>query len=184
MNFNKNTAFLSFVLMLVMSAGAQAGNQGIHFFYGVGVTGVSSAEKVKTPELDAAGGGEFMIGLEEDGWALEYSGIRTLESGTNTTNLDYTASITQLSLAYRTIEKGKMYYKIKAGQMTADLDFTGNTAAAETEGNFVGLGLGMRTKKDARIELEYSLYSSDDIDTTHMFTLRYLFGGAPFDGSF
>jgi len=182
MNFIKRTAFLSFVFMLTMSAGAQAGKQGINFFYGVGVTGLSSSEK--TPEFDAAGGGEVIVGFEEDGWAVEYSGFKTLESGTNTTNLDYTASITQLSLAYRTIEKGKMYYKFKAGQMTADFNFTGATATAETDGTFVGLGLGMRTSREARIELEYSLYSSDTIDTTHMFTLRYLFGGAPAENAF
>ena len=182
MNFMKKTAFLSFVLMLVMTAGAQAGNQGIHFFYGVGIAGISSDEEV--PEFDIAGGGEVIVGFEEDGWAIEYSGIKTAESGTNAPTVDYTASITQISLAYRSIEKGKMYYKIKAGQMTADYDFTGATTMAETEGNFVGLGMGMRTKKDARIELEYSLYSSDDIDNMHMFTIRYLFGGAPSDSSF
>jgi len=181
MNFIKKTAFLSFVLMLAMTAGAQAANQGIHFYYGVGLTAMLSDEKV--PELDAAGGGEVIVGMEEDGWAFEYSGFKTAEAGTNNAALDYTTSMTQISLAYRTIEKGKMYYKIKVGNMTADFDFTGTTATAETDGTFVGLGLGMRSNKDARIELEYSLYSSDDIDNTHMITLRYLFGGAPYQGA-
>jgi len=182
MNFIKRTSFLSFVFMLVMSTGAQAGRQGINFFYGLGITGLSSSEK--TPEFDAAGGGEVIVGFEEDGWAVEYSGFKTLSSGTNTANVDYAASITQLSLAYRTIEKGKMYYKIKAGQMTADFNFTGATATAVTDGNFVALGIGMRTGREARVELEYSLYSSDTIDNTHMFTLRYLFGGAPSASAF
>ena len=181
MNFIKKTAFLSFVLMLTMTAGAQAANQGISFFYGVGLTAMSSDEKV--PELDAAGGGEIIVGIEEDGWAFEISGFKTAEAGTNNAALDYTATMSQISLAYRTIEKGNKYYKIKAGNMTADFDFTGTAGEAETDGSFVGLGMGIRTKKDARIELEYSLYSSDDIDNTHMITLRYLFGGAPYEGA-
>lgn len=182
MNFIKKIAFLSSALMLTMAVGAQAGNQGIHFYYGVGAAAVISDEDA-TVEFDAAVGGEFIVGIEEDGWGFEYSGIRTAESGTNVSATDYTATITQASLAYRTIEKGKTYYKIKAGSMTMDFDFTDATATAATDGTFVGLGMGMRVKKDQRIELEYTLYSSGDIDTTHMVTLRYLFGGAPYEGA-
>ena len=180
MNLIKNTAFLSFFLMLLMSAGLQAGNQGIHFLYGVGVAAVSSDEKAIEYDITAAG--EFSAGIEEDGWALMYSGYKTVEAGTNTAALDYVATMTQTSLSYRTIEKNKMYYKISGGQMTMDFDYSGNTAVLETTGNFVGLGLGMRTDKEGRVELDYSVYSSDEIDTTHMLTLRYVFGGAPFTG--
>jgi len=184
MNFTNKAALLSCVLMLALATSAQAGNQGIDFFYGIGVVAVSSDEDTGGLEFDVAGGGEFIVGVEEDGWAFEYSGVRTVESGTNNAALDYTASITQLSLAYRTIEKGKIYYKIKAGSMTLDIDFSDATPLVATDGNFVGLGMGMRTGKETRMELEYTLYSSDDIDTTHMITLRYLFGGTPSASAF
>jgi hypothetical protein len=183
MNLINKTAFLSSVLMLVMATGAQAGNQGIDFFYGVGIVAMSTDEDIGGLEYDMAGGGEFMLGVEEDGWAFEYSAIRMLEAGTNNTALNYTAAATQLSLAYRTIEKNNIYYKIKAGSMTLDIDFSGTTPFFATDGDFVGLAMGMRTGQEARVELEYTLYSSDDIDTTHMLTLRYLFGGSSYQGT-
>ena len=182
MNYIKTTTFLSFVLMLAMTGSAQAANQGINFFYGLGLTAMSSDEKAVL-EYDAAAGGEVIFGMEEDGWAFEYSGFRTAEAGTNNAAIDYSTKMTQFSLAYRTLEKGKMYYKIKVGNMTADYDYSDTTALLETEGSFVGVGLGLRTSRDARLELEYSIYSSDDIDTAHMVTLRYLFGGAPYEGA-
>ena len=182
MNLIKNTAFLPFFVMLLMSAGVQAGNQGISFLYGVGVAGVSSDEKAI--EHDATGAGEIFVGIEEDGWSLTYSGFKTLEAGTNRANIDYSATLTQTALSYRTIERNNIYYKLSAGQMTANIDYTGAAIPLlKTTGNFMGLGMGLRMDREERMELEYSVYSSDEVDTTHMLTLRYIFGGAPFVGA-
>ena len=181
MKFFNKTA-LSFVFMLATAVSVQAGNQGIHYYYGAGLAVMSSDEQ--SIELDATAGGELILGIEEDGWALEYSGFRTMDAGTSiSSTTDYSASMTHVSLGYRTIEQDGIYYKIKAGSMSADFDFSDATVTAETEGNFIGVGMGMRMSKDSRVELEYSLYSSDDIDTTHLITLHYLFGGAPYEAA-
>ena len=42
-----------------------------------------------------------------------------------------------------------------------------------------GIGMGKRTAKDTRMELEYMFYSSSDVDNTHMIVFRYIFDGTP-----
>jgi hypothetical protein len=176
MNFKHKIKLSIFTLLMISTSVATAG-KGIDFLYGVGVAGFGTQDNTNILETDATLVGEFIVGFEEAGFAVEFGVANSLSSGTSNDNIDYQAAITHGTLAYRTIEKKNRYYKFKYGKMNIDWDFTGTTATADTSGNVFGLAMGIRSAKDTRMELEYNLYSSSDVDTTHMIVLRYIFGG-------
>ncbi len=179
MNFKHKLNVSIFTLLMVSTSVAMAG-KGVDFLYGIGGAAFFSEDKT----MDAAAAAEFMFGFEEDGFAFEVALANTMESGTAVSTRDYKASIQQTTLSYRTIEKNKMYYKVKFGSMKVDLDYSDTTATLATDGNVFGLGIGRRMAKDTRMELDYMFYSSSDIDNTHMLVFRYLFGGTPPDSGF
>ena len=183
MNLKRKIKVSIFTLLMASTSVAMAG-KGIDFLYGVGGGVFYSEDKTNITELDAAAAAEFIIGFEEDGFAFEMAVANTLEAGTAVSTRDYKASIQNTTLAYRTIEKNKKYYKIKFGSMKVDLDFSDATSTLTADGNVFGVGMGMRMARDERMELEYMFYSSSDIDNTHMLVLRYLFGGTPPDTGF
>lgn len=165
------------VLALPMSAYAE--DEGISFMYGVGIMGFSST--TKNPDLNASGSGELFVGIEERGWSFEHSMARTVKTGTSFTNQDYVANISTTSLAYRTVENDSgMYYKIRYGKSNVDFDFSGaSTSTVKTDGSSYGLGVGWRTDRTERFEVEGGLYTSDAVDNTYFLTLRYIWGGTP-----
>lgn len=167
-----------FSILMVVSSLAFAGKEGVSMYYGLGL----GAASVTDSGLDPAAAAELILGIEEDGWAVEYTVFRSAETGTDISTIDYTVSGTQTVLAYRTVESGGMYYKIKYGNADADIDFSDTTATVVTDGNVYGLGMGMRMGRDERLELEYNLYSSDDMNDVHMLVLRYMFGGSTGNG--
>ncbi|MCW9013630.1 MAG: hypothetical protein OQL06_07585 [Gammaproteobacteria bacterium] len=186
MNHKRNILMLTVCFLLTATSMAHAGRQGVSFFYGLGLSAMApqddAVSSIGVTELDPSANAELILAFEEDGWAFEYSGSRGLESATDNAAIDYSASSTQLSLAYRTLETGTMYYKYRVGQMDIDFNYTGTTETLTTSGTVFGLGMGWRRGLDERMEVEYSLYSSSDIDTTHMLTLRYIWGGSPYEG--
>jgi|GEM_PF-1900637 len=163
-------------LALPMSASAE---EGINFMYGLGVMGFGSS--AQGPELDVSGSGELFVGIEERGWSVEHTRARTIKTGTSITNLDYVASVSQTSLAYRTVESDSgMYYKIRYGKADVDFDFSGaGSSMVKTNGASYGLGLGWRMGKTERFEMEASLYTSDTVDNSYFLSFRYLWGGTP-----
>ena len=181
MKLKQTSQFALFMLLISASAVSFAGREGVSFFYGVGVSAAYIDQSAPLNEYDAAAGGEFVIGFEEDGWAIEYSGFKTIETGTSTTNLDYQLTGNSTSLSYRTIESGGNYYKFKYGNADVDVDLSNNSSAT-VSGNVYGLAMGFRLEQEKRMEIEYSLFSADSASSfadTHMLTLRYLFGGTP-----
>ena len=188
MNVKNRIKSLIALTALVTLPGAYAGNQGVFFYYGAGAGVVAVDEQSGYTALDPAGSGSIFAGIEEDGWALEYIGYQTLETGTDVNNIDYKVTGSIISLGYRTIEKGSTYYKFAYGKADSDLDIINTTTDAKVSGSMKGkvftIGMGLRLQKGNRMELDYSLYdpSSDDVDgisKIHMLTARYLFEGAP-----
>lgn len=182
MKLKQISQFALFMLLISASAVSLAGRQGVSFFYGVGVGAAYIDQSAPALEFDAAGGGEFIIGFEEDGWAVEYSGFKTIETGTSITNLDYQLTGSSTSLSYRTVESGGNYYKFKYGSTDIDVDWSTALTTDTVNGNVYGFAMGFRLEKEKRMEIEYNLFSSDSASgfaDTHMLTLRYLFGGTP-----
>ena len=182
MKLKQTSQFALFMLLITASAVSFAGQQGVSFFYGFGVGASYIDSSSPALEFDAAAGGEFIAGFEEDGWAIEYIGFKTIESGTSTTNLDYQLSGSSTSLSYRTVESGGNYYKFKYGNADIDVDWSTAVTTNSVSGNVYGLAMGFRLEQEKRMEVEYSLFSADSASgfaDTHMLTLRYLFGGTP-----
>jgi len=121
MKLKQTLLFTASSLLILASASSQAGRQGIDFYYGLGLGAAQPAD------VDVSAIGEIILGIEEDGWAIEGIAYSGLEAGTDVTNFDYSLSGTEIGLAYRTIEKNNRYYKIKYSR--AEMDFeTTNTA--------------------------------------------------------
>ncbi len=162
-----------------------AANEGVNFFYGLGLGGIMIDEQVAGQDIfDPAAIGSIFIGIEEKGWALEHSVGKTADSGTINTAVDYAMTVTHTSLGYRSIEKNKTYYLFKFGKADVDVDLKGGTTLGGVvndgdtyEGNVYSLGMGWRMAKDERLEIDYSFYSSSDVDNTHILTARYMWGG-------
>ena len=167
--------------MMLLSADSFAGRQGINFYYGVGVGAVAPADS------DVTATGNIMVGIEEDGWSLETIGFGSTESGTDISTLDYSVSGVDVGLAYRSIEKNGGYYKFKYSNTNFDIDYKNtvlnSTTTVETSGNSYTFGMGFRTSRENRFELDYTYHNNDDLnDPVHMITLSYLWGGAPYLG--
>lgn len=190
----KNKILLGVMAGLLGFAGmATAGKQGISFYGGLGLSAVLP-NSVNGFEYDPAAGGNAFLGLEEDGWFLEYVGLATTQTGTNDPATEYTVQGGVGSLGYRTLEaKSGLYFLLSLGTSSFDVtetvtgqpDVTGNFS-----GNAISLGMGMRMDKTERIELDYSFMrltddqaSGGDFDA-HMLTLRYIWGGNPYDPRF
>ncbi|MCW8853296.1 MAG: hypothetical protein OQK76_08870 [Gammaproteobacteria bacterium] len=165
------------MLLVAASTTSFAGRQGINFLYGIGGGGIYADSSNPAIDYDVAPSGNIFIGFEEDGWAIEYASFKSIESGTSVAGLDYSVSGTQTSLAYRTVESGRTYFKIKYGN--ADLDYSySNNLEALTDGKIYGVGMGWRLKRDERLELDYGFYSgSQGADDVHMLMVNYMFGG-------
>lgn len=190
----KNKILLVIMAGLLGFAGlATAGKQGISFYGGLGLSAVQP-NSINGFEYDPAAGGNAFLGLEEDGWFLEYVGLATAKTGTNDPDIEYAVQGGVGSLGYRTLETSSgLYFLLSVGKASFDVtetevglpDVTGNYS-----GNAVSLGMGMRLDKTERVELDYSFMrlTEDDVPDSdfdaHMLTLRYIWGGNPYDPRF
>ena len=187
---NRKFRILFAMGLAIVSTQSYAGRQGIHFLYGIGLSAAAPQVKTGVPSHDIAPVGEITAGVEEDGWAAEYSAMRSLDTGTDTSGMDYNTSIKVASLSYRTVETNNRYFKYKYGVMSQDFDYigAGSSPTATTSGNLYSFAVGFRMAQTERLEIEYGYYARKKENTTtsfltgtHMLTLRYLFGGVPFD---
>ncbi len=160
-------------LLAFMSANSHAGRQGVSFYYGLGLGATVPANS------DIAATGKIMIGIEEDGWAIEALAFSSIETGTDVPNLDYSVNGTQLGLAYRTIERNKSWFKFKVGSTKMAFDTSTNPNDIDTSGTSLTIGWGLRMDLDARMEIDYTYYDSTDLgDAVHMITGLYFWGGS------
>ena len=166
-------------LFIFLSANSHAGREGVNAYYGLGLAAAS------LENTDPAPTGQIILGVEEDGWALEAIGYASTEVGTDDPATDISISGTDLGLAFRTIEKNERYYKFKYSKIELDLEekeTTTNTFA--TSGNAFTIGMGFRTSRENRAEIDYTYHNSDDLaDAVHFISLKYLWGGAPYHGT-
>jgi len=177
MKLKQNSLLIITTFLVFMSANSQAGRQGISFYYGLGLGVVAPSES------DIGGTGDIMFGIEEDGWALELVGYGSIEAGTDNPAVDYSVSGNQIGLAYRTIEENGSWYKFKVSGTDMDFDLSSATTDSATSGTSYTIGWGMRMNREARLEIDYSYYDSDDLtDPVHMATLRYFWGGSDYQG--
>ncbi|MDH5767158.1 MAG: hypothetical protein OEZ38_14180 [Gammaproteobacteria bacterium] len=181
MKVKRLSQMLFFTLLMSATTMSFAARQGVDFFYGIGLNATYIDQTAPQTEYDVAGGGEFIAGFEEDGWALEYIAYHTIEAETSIVNLEYKLKGSATSLSYRTAESGGIYYKFRYGEFDTDALWSTNTTTA-IDGQSYGLGIGFRLEKEKRIELEYTFVSADSssgFPDAHMLSLRYLFGGNP-----
>jgi len=177
MKFKQNTLLIITTFLVFMSANSQAGRQGISFYYGLGLGVVAPADS------DIGGTGNIMFGIEEDGWALEAIGYGSIEAGTDNPAIDYSVSGSHIGLAYRTIEENGTWYKFKASGTDMNFDLSSTAVETETSGISYTIGWGIRMNREARLEIDYTYYDSDDLtDPVHMATFRYFWGGSDYQG--
>lgn len=174
MNLMHKIQIIIFSILMMGASSLYAGNQGVSGYVGLGL----GASSVTDSDLDVAPTGGFVVGIEEDGWAVEYGAFKSTETGTDDSTIDYTISGSQTSLSYRTVEHGSLYYKIRYGSSDVDIELSDNSLA-ETSGKIWGLAIGMRMAQDERLEIEYGVYvpDEDNLNNTHMLMFTYLFGG-------
>ena len=161
-----------------MAKGAISENSG--FYGGVGFGGLIGRGGDFTYNQSELLAGAT-LGYEDMGWAFEVKGATSL--GLDTSSGGDVDTISSAALAYRSLEKNGRYFKIKAGQQSASDDLSDETV--------IGLGIGYRTARDTRVEIEYEYTSysfSNPILTSttldfpiHMISMNYLFGGASYD---
>jgi len=177
MKFKQNSLLIITTFLVFMSANSQAGRQGINFYYGLGL-GVFDI-----PFTDIGAMGDIMVGIEEDGWALEAIGYASAETGGDDPTVDTSISGTQIGLAYRTIEENGTWYKFKVSSTDMTFDDSDTAVDEESSGNTYSIGWGIRMNREARLEIEYSYYDSSDlIDPVHLATVRYFWGGSDYQG--
>jgi len=190
----KNKILLVIMAGLLGFAGmATAGKQGISFYGGLGLSAVQP-NSINGFEYDPAAGGNAFLGLEEDGWFLEYVGLATVQTGTNDPDIEYAVQGGVGALGYRTLEtQSGFYFLLSVGKASFDVTVTATglpDATGNFSGNAISLGMGMRLDKTERIELDYSFMrlTEDDVPDSdfdaHMLTLRYIWGGNPYDPRF
>jgi len=167
-------------LLIFLSANSHAGREGVNTYYGIGLAATSITD------VDPAPTGQIIIGVEEDGWALEAIGYASTEVATEVSSVDVSISGTDIGLAFRTIEKNERYYKFKYSMTDLDIDSitTGATTTNITNGKSYTVGMGFRTSRVNRMEVDYTFHNSDDLsDAVHFISLKYLWGGAPYHGT-
>ena len=185
MNFKKTIQALLFTSLI---SGVTAANavEGVSFYYGAGLGGLKVDEKSGADGADVAYGGEVFIGFEERGWAFEMARLATVDTGTDDPDLDYSVTSDIISLSYRTVEQGGIYYKIKYAKASTDVELidttpTGTTTKTSGDDTAYGLGVGMRINREDRIELEYNYINFENDPAAkggHLINLRYIFGGS------
>ncbi len=177
MKFKQGALLIISTFFILASSQSQAGRQGVSFYYGLG------AGVVAPTDLDAAPAGDIMFGMEEDGWALEGLIFRGLEAGTSDSAVNYTGGGSHAGLAYRTIERGGNWFKYKVSATKFDFDLSNQTTTTSTRGLTYTIGWGMRMAREARLEIDYNYYNSDDLnDPIHMVFARYFWGGSEYQG--
>ena len=171
-------------LFVLASANSHAGRTGVNMYYGLGLGAVS------IKDTDAAANGEVILGIEEDGWALEGIAFASTEAGTTISTVDTSVSGKEIGLAYRTIEKNERHFKFKFSKTDLDIDtkVTVGTATATTttatQGKSYTVGMGFRMDRESRLEVDYTYHNNDVVtDPVHFLTLRYLWGGSPYQGN-
>lgn len=163
--------------LFAVSSLANAENEGMSLFYGVG----AGIVKINDSALNEGLIANFTLGIEEKGWAVEFSALGSTQMANTVDSTAYTTlSGSSTTLSYKTVEKKGKYYKLKYGSM--DMEFTdkfptGSTTLT-TEGITYGAAVGWRVNRDERIELGFDVYDTDDISSkVHMINLNVLFGG-------
>ena len=171
-------------LFIFLSANSHAGREGVNAYYGLGL----AATSIKY--VDPAPTGQIIVGVEEDGWALEAIGYGSTEVGSDDPETDFSISGKDIGLAFRTIEKNERYYKFKYSITDLDLKdketiaSVTTTTTTATSGKSYTIGMGFRTSRVNRVEVDYTYHNSDDIsDAVHFISLKYLWGGAPYHGT-
>lgn len=186
MKLKQSLLILFSLFTVLLSANSHAGRQGVNGYYGLGL-GVFT-----TKYVDPAATGAVILGVEEDGWALEAVALASVETGTDDPETDYSIRGVDIGLGYRTIEKNNRYYLMKFSK--TDIDFKDKetdsvtsittSTTTETSGNSYTIGMGFRMARDARMEINYTFHSNDDLsDPAHLLSVSYLWGGAPYHGN-
>jgi hypothetical protein len=193
MTLKNKIQLVAMAALLCVAGTAVAGKQGISFYGGLGLSAVAP-KAVNGFEYDPAAGGNITLGIEEDGWFVEYIGVATVKAGTNNPNIEYAAQGGVGFFGYRTLEtKGGLYFLLGVGKASFEGTETQTGLPDDImdySGNAVSLGMGMRLDKTERIELDYSFMrlSEDDVPDSdfdaHMLTLRYIWGGNSYDPRF
>lgn len=164
-------------LLMLASVNSQAGRTGISFYYGLGLGVAAPAD------ASLAGTGSALFGVEEDGWSVEGIAYNSLNARIDNSAFDYSINGSHIGLAFRTIEKDKKYFKYKVSSTSMDFDYTPGSPTTSTSGISYSFAMGLRTSRETRAELEYSLYNADELsDPVHLLTLRYIWGGSPYQG--
>jgi len=181
MKLNHSLLLTVSTLFIFLSANSHAGREGVNAYYGLGLGAVSQTD------VDAAATGEVILGIEEDGWALEGIAFTSTDAGTTNAAIDKSISGKEIGLAFRSIEKNERYYKFKVSKTDLDIDTivtAGTTTTATTQGKSYTVGMGFRMDREARLEVDYTFHNNDDLaDPVHFLTLRYIWGGAPYHGT-
>jgi hypothetical protein len=193
MNLKNKFQLVVMAALLGFAGAVSAGKQGLSFYGGLGLAAVVPSE-VDGFEYDPTAAGSAFLGVEEDGWSFEYTGLSTMEAGTNVAGLEYSVSGRVLSLGYRTLEKSSgLYFLFSLGRSDFDVTYASNVSEDiyTADGNVYTVGMGMRLDRTERIELNYSFLALDETDGTnsssidvHMVSLRYLWGGSPYTPGF
>ena len=177
MKFKQSLLLIITTFLMLLSVNSQAGRQGLSFYYGLGL-GIASPT-----DVDATATGDLMFGVEEDGWSLEAIGFGSTEAGTKDSSVDYAINGKHVGIAYRTIENNRNWFKIKVSSTDMNVDYSDTSVDFETSGRSYSFGWGLRMAREARAEIEYTYYDSDDIsDPVHMATIRYFWGGSEYQG--
>jgi len=177
MKLKQSLLLIITTFVLLVSTNSHAGRQGINFYYGAGAGAA-------LPEAsDPAPIGEIMFGAEEDGWALEIIGYTSTETGTDNNAVDYSISGRHFGIAYRTIERHNNWFKFKVSSTTMDFDNSNTPIDYETKGTSYTFGWGIRINREARLEIDYNFYNSDNLnDPVHIVSARYFWGGSEYQG--
>ncbi len=183
MKLKQGLLILSSALLVMLSANSHAGRQGVNAYYGLG------AGVLSTSGFDVSATGTITFGLEEDGWAVEAVGIRSMEAGTDDPQTDYSIQGVDIGLGYRTIEKNHRYYIFKYSKTDVDItlkETIANVTTSDTlasNGKSYSFGMGFRMSRENKLEVSYTYHSNEDIDDPiHFVNVSYLWGGAPYQG--
>lgn len=181
--------------LILLSSNSFAGREGVSLYYGLGA-GVAAPQDIPVPadlvgllganiEFDPTANVELVLGIEEDGWALEAIANQSADVGTSLNGVDYNLQAVELGIAYRTIERNDRYYKFKYSKTDMDFEFdsSGTSATAETEGNSFTVGMGFRMERDQRMEVDFTYHDNDDTkEAIYFINMRYLWGGSKYQG--
>ena len=187
MKFKQSLLLILSISAMLLSANSYAGRQGFNFFYGIG--GGIVAPQSEGLDEDPVAAVSAIIGVEEDGWSLEFTGFQTTE-GSESSFYDYSLNGSDIGISYRSIEKNGKYHKFKISNAKIDYESV-ETATNVTDtvedirGRSYTFGLGWRVSRENRVEVDYTYHivkDSDFDDVVHFVNISYLWGGAPYLG--